>query len=65
MIIFFLLYFKDPTIPPGVNVVLAVGLLGRKVYFDVIAPAIKAAESVSEPAPASISTSSPLSKMCS
>ena len=65
MMIFFLLCFKDPLIPPGVNVVLAVGLLGGKVYFDVIAPAIKAAESVSEPAPASISTSSPLSKMCS
>ena len=65
MMIFSLLCFKDPSIPPGVNVVLAVGLLSRKVYFDVIAPAIKAAESVSEPAPASISTSSPLSKMCS
>ena len=65
MMIFFLLCFKDPLIPPGVNVVLAVGLLGGKVYFDVIAPAIKAAESVSEPAPASISTTFTLSKMCS
>ena len=65
MMIFSLLCFKDPPIPPGANVALAVGLLGGKVYFDVIAPAIKAAKSASEPAPASISTSSPLSKMCS
>jgi len=58
-------------IPPAANVALAVGAIGGKVYMDVVAPAIEAANRpipapapAPTPAPASYSSTTPCTSMC-